>query len=190
MNGQARFTDTTAADNDELVLAQELISGRGHQYDAWDQFGASIGGGGGGASTGRNSIMTTIDEVSTPEEGFATADMTTATMIASSSNPSSFYEHEDDDYRDGSSDGHGGGGGQSGGSDPSALAELGVGQKERKKSSKRIKPVRLTLVSFAVTRRAYEAITARFAREYEALTGIPVRFRLSFGGSGTQVLLS
>lgn len=85
-----------------------------HQYDAWDQFGAPIGGG--GASTGRNSIMTTIDEASTPEEGFATTDMTTATTIASSSNPSSFYEHEDDGYRDGSDDGYGG----------ESLAKLGI----------------------------------------------------------------
>ncbi|EIE27484.1 periplasmic binding protein-like II, partial [Coccomyxa subellipsoidea C-169] len=46
--------------------------------------------------------------------------------------------------------------------------------------------VNLTLVSFAVTRRAYERITQRFAKEYEAATGQPVRFRLSFGGSGTQ----
>ena len=45
----------------------------------------------------------------------------------------------------------------------------------------------LTLVSFAVTRKAYERITQRFAKEYEAATGQPIRFRLSFGGSGTQV---
>lgn len=45
----------------------------------------------------------------------------------------------------------------------------------------------LTLVSFAVTRKAYERITHRFAQEYEAATGQAVRFRLSFGGSGTQV---
>lgn len=29
-------------------------------------------------------------------------------------------------------------------------------------------------------------ITERFAREYEEATGQPVRFRLSFGSSGTQ----
>ncbi len=46
--------------------------------------------------------------------------------------------------------------------------------------------VSLTLVSFSTTRKAYERITARFAREYQAATGQPVRFRLSFGGSGTQ----
>lgn len=82
-----------------------------HQYDAWDQFGAAGGGGGGGGgaiSTGRNSIMTTIDEASTPEEGFATADMTAATTIASSSNPSSFYEHEDDEDRHASDEGYAG----------------------------------------------------------------------------------
>jgi hypothetical protein len=51
---------------------------------------------------------------------------------------------------------------------------------------KRLPTVSLTLVSFAVTRKAYERITQRFAKEYEAATGQPVRFRLSFGGSGTQ----
>lgn len=30
-------------------------------------------------------------------------------------------------------------------------------------------------------------ICSRFSREYEQETGIPVGFRLSFGGSGTQV---
>lgn len=29
-------------------------------------------------------------------------------------------------------------------------------------------------------------ITAQFAKEYEQKTGQPVKFRLSFGGSGTQ----
>ena len=59
---------------------------------------------------------------------------------------------------------------------------------ERKLNSTR--PVHLTLVSFAVTRKAYEVITERFAEEYEEATGIPVKFRLSFGGSGTQVTAS
>lgn len=68
-----------------------------HQYDAWDQLGAAVAEGG-ATSTGRNSIMTTIDEASTPEEGLVTADMTATTTIASSSNPSSFYEHEEDVY--------------------------------------------------------------------------------------------
>jgi hypothetical protein len=79
-----------------------------HQYDSWDHLGVAVGEGegGGGASTGRNSVMTTIDEASTPEEGFATAEMAAATTIASSSNPSSFYEHEHDIYGD--EDGHGG----------------------------------------------------------------------------------
>lgn len=30
-------------------------------------------------------------------------------------------------------------------------------------------------------------ICSRFSREYEVQTGVPVGFRLSFGGSGTQV---
>ena len=51
---------------------------------------------------------------------------------------------------------------------------------------KKLPTVSLTLVSFAVTRKAYERITQRFAAEYEASTGQAVRFRLSFGGSGTQ----
>ncbi|KAK2607279.1 hypothetical protein N8I77_005965 [Diaporthe amygdali] len=64
-----------------------------HQYDAWDLVPA------GAISTGRNSVMTTIEEASTPEEG-PTAATTAATTIASFSNPSSFYEHEDDDDDD------------------------------------------------------------------------------------------
>lgn len=104
-----------------------------HQYDAWDHLGTAVGAGGGGASTGRNSIMTTIDEASTPEEGFATAEMTAATTIASSSNPSSFYEHEDDDA--GSDGGYGG-------EPPSKLGMRGggglpviVGQREHRRQT-------------------------------------------------------
>ena len=59
---------------------------------------------------------------------------------------------------------------------------------EERRAPKRA--VHLTLVSFAVTRKAYEVITEQFAREYEEQTGVPVRFRLSFGGSGTQVIWS
>ena len=63
-------------------------------------------------------------------------------------------------------------------------------RRDRKKPQeppKKLPTVSLTLVSFAVTRKAYERITQRFAAEYEAATGQAVRFRLSFGGSGTQV---
>ncbi len=60
-------------------------------------------------------------------------------------------------------------------------------RRKREQKSKKLGVVNLTLVSFAVTRKAYERITHRFAREYEAATGQPIRFRLSFGGSGTQV---
>ena len=60
---------------------------------------------------------------------------------------------------------------------------------EERKANSRERPIHLTLVSFAVTRKAYEVITARFAEEYEEATGTPVKFRLSFGGSGTQVSL-
>lgn len=83
-----------------------------HQYDSWDHLGAT--------STGRNSIMTTIDEAATPEEGFATAEMTAATTIASSPNPSSFYEHEDDGDNDVSDGGYAG-------SPPSKLGMRGGG---------------------------------------------------------------
>ena len=58
------------------------------------------------------------------------------------------------------------------------------GRDDEKK--KKLPMVTLTLVSFSTTRKAYERICARFAREYQAATGQPVRFRLSFGGSGTQ----
>lgn len=57
---------------------------------------------------------------------------------------------------------------------------------EERQANSRERPIHLTLVSFAVTRKAYEVITARFADEYEQATGTPVKFRLSFGGSGTQ----
>ena len=67
---------------------------------------------------------------------------------------------------------------------PSAQAP-GRDDKERKK----VPVVTLTLVSFAVTRKAYQKITERFAAEYEARTGQAIKFRLSFGGSGTQVLI-
>lgn len=58
-------------------------------------------------------------------------------------------------------------------------------EKERKKEKK--PTIHLTLVSFAVTRRAYQKITELFCKVYEEETGQPIRFRLSFGGSGTQV---
>lgn len=57
---------------------------------------------------------------------------------------------------------------------------------DEERRANRERPIHLTLVSFAVTRKAYEVITARFADEYEEATGTPVKFRLSFGGSGTQ----
>ncbi|KAL6769205.1 SULP3 [Auxenochlorella protothecoides x Auxenochlorella symbiontica] len=44
----------------------------------------------------------------------------------------------------------------------------------------------LTMASFAVTRRAYSKITQMFIKQYREQTGVDVRFRLSFGGSGTQ----
>ena len=69
------------------------------------------------------------------------------------------------------------------------LVQAAEDERKRKpaETGKKLPTVSLTLVSFAVTRKAYERITARFARQYEAKTGQAVRFRLSFGGSGTQV---
>ncbi len=70
------------------------------------------------------------------------------------------------------------------------LAQVGDDERKHRKPQepvKKLPTVSLTLVSFAVTRKAYERITQRFAAEYEASTGQAVRFRLSFGGSGTQV---
>ena len=40
-------------------------------------------------------------------------------------------------------------------------------------TDKKLPTVSLTLVSFAVTRKAYERITARFAQQYEAERGRP-----------------
>ena len=69
------------------------------------------------------------------------------------------------------------------------LVQVAEDERKRKpvETDKKLPMVSLTLVSFAVTRKAYERITARFAQQYEAETGQAVRFRLSFGGSGTQV---
>lgn len=96
-----------------------------HQYDTWDHLGVAVDEGGRGVatSTGRNSIMTTIDEALTPEEGLAAAEMAAATTIASSSDPSSFYDHENDDY--GSHDSYSGS--YDGGHTPSKLGMRGGG---------------------------------------------------------------
>ncbi|KAK9817587.1 hypothetical protein WJX74_005584 [Apatococcus lobatus] len=84
----------------------------------------------------------------------------------------------------GSSGGGGGGGGE--GSSSAIMGDLAKQQEDTGKRKKKKTTVSLTLVSFAVTRQAYQRITERFAREYEEATGQPVRFRLSFGSSGTQ----
>jgi sulfate transport system substrate-binding protein len=46
--------------------------------------------------------------------------------------------------------------------------------------------VELTLVSFAVTRAAYERIIPKFVAAWKKETGQTVRFRQSYGGSGSQ----
>ena len=48
-------------------------------------------------------------------------------------------------------------------------------------------PVVLTLASFAVTKLAYVRLTKMFREQYQAQTGVDVRFRLTFAGSGVQV---
>ncbi|KAL4451774.1 hypothetical protein ABPG75_007436 [Micractinium tetrahymenae] len=82
----------------------------------------------------------------------------------------------------GGNGGSGGGGG--GGSDGWQLSRCGPQEVAQLADARR--PILLTLVSFAVTRKAYGKITKMFIREYEEQTGRSVRFRLSFGGSGTQ----
>jgi sulfate/thiosulfate-binding protein len=48
------------------------------------------------------------------------------------------------------------------------------------------KPVKLTLVSYAVTQKAYEQIIPKFAEKWKAQTGQTVQFDQSYGGSGSQ----
>lgn len=48
------------------------------------------------------------------------------------------------------------------------------------------KPQTLTLVSYAVTKNAYDAITQQFAAEWKRKTGQTVTFKGSYGGSGSQ----
>lgn len=50
-----------------------------------------------------------------------------------------------------------------------------------------LKEVILTLASFAVTKLAYVRLTKRFREEYARASGVDVRFRLAFAGSGVQV---
>ena len=89
--------------------------------------------------------------------------------------------------------GGGGGGGNGSGGGPERLRGGGGaspskndddGDDDSKKP--KVKHITLTLVSFAVTRKAYARITQAFSEQYERKTGISVRWRLSFGGSGTQ----
>lgn len=48
-------------------------------------------------------------------------------------------------------------------------------------------PITLTLASFAVTKLAYVRLTKQFRELYMAQTGLDVKFRLTFAGSGVQV---
>jgi sulfate/thiosulfate transport system substrate-binding protein len=47
-------------------------------------------------------------------------------------------------------------------------------------------PVKLTLVSYAVTKQAYENIIPKFVADWKAKTGQEVTFEQSYGGSGSQ----
>lgn len=47
-------------------------------------------------------------------------------------------------------------------------------------------PLKLTLVSYAVTQAAYEKIIPKFVEQWEAQTGQSVTFDQSYGGSGSQ----
>lgn len=47
-------------------------------------------------------------------------------------------------------------------------------------------PVKLTLVSYAVTKKAYEQIIPKFTAAWKAKTGQDVTFEQSYGGSGSQ----
>ncbi|KAI3437870.1 hypothetical protein D9Q98_000316 [Chlorella vulgaris] len=84
------------------------------------------------------------------------------------------------------SGGVGGGGGGSGGGGGDGWQLARRPPQEAFQVAAANKPILLTLVSFAVTRKAYGKITKLFNRDYEAATGRTVRFRLSFGGSGSQ----
>ncbi len=48
------------------------------------------------------------------------------------------------------------------------------------------KPVTVTLVSYAVTQKAYEQIIPKFVKQWEEKTGQTVTFNQSYGGSGSQ----
>lgn len=89
----------------------------------------------------------------------------------------------------GGGDGNGNGGGgperlRGGGASPSQRND--DDENDSNKKHPKVKHITLTLVSFAVTRKAYARITQAFSEHYERKTGISVRWRLSFGGSGTQ----
>jgi sulfate/thiosulfate transport system substrate-binding protein len=47
-------------------------------------------------------------------------------------------------------------------------------------------PIKLTLVSYAVTQKAYEQIIPKFVAEWKAKTGQTLEFEQSYGGSGSQ----
>jgi sulfate transport system substrate-binding protein len=64
-----------------------------------------------------------------------------------------------------------------------ALVGCSAGQSQEASSSA---PTKLTLVSYAVTQKAYEQIIPKFVAEWKAKTGQTVEFEQSYGGSGSQ----
>jgi sulfate/thiosulfate transport system substrate-binding protein len=63
------------------------------------------------------------------------------------------------------------------------LVGCSAGQSRETSSSS---PTKLTLVSYAVTQKAYEQIIPKFVAEWKAKTGQTVEFEQSYGGSGSQ----
>ena len=115
-----------------------------------------------------------------------------AALAAAANHPSTCTGGSNGGGRWSNGGGGGGGGNGNGGGGPERLRGGGAApsrndddDKDSKKPPK-VKHITLTLVSFAVTRKAYARITQAFSEKYERETGISVRWRLSFGGSGTQ----
>lgn len=65
-------------------------------------------------------------------------------------------------------------------------ASGGTTSSSNKDASEGKKPVTVTLVSYAVTQKAYEQIIPKFVEEWKKKTGQTVTFDQSYGGSGSQ----
>lgn len=69
---------------------------------------------------------------------------------------------------------------------PLAVGAAATLQLSRVQAQQSSSPQTLTLVSYAVTKSAYDEITRRFAAEWKSKTGQTVTFKGSYGGSGSQ----